>query len=111
MGISRPRISKNSEEAYKGSLLSLNDFSDEEDEAILADLKKHANEFEPVAEALKRQEVSRECLKIRGLRREFGAKVAVDNINVTIYNGQIFALLGHNGAGKTTTISMLTGLI
>jgi len=30
---------------------------------------------------------------------------------MTIYNGQIFALLGHNGAGKTTTISMLTGLI
>lgn len=28
-----------------------------------------------------------------------------------MYNGQIFALLGHNGAGKTTTISMLTGLI
>ena len=30
---------------------------------------------------------------------------------MTIYNGQIFALLGHNGAGKTTTISMLTGLL
>ena len=29
---------------------------------------------------------------------------------MTMYNGQIFALLGHNGAGKTTTISMLTGL-
>lgn len=28
-----------------------------------------------------------------------------------MYNGQIFALLGHNGAGKTTTISMLTGLL
>lgn len=30
---------------------------------------------------------------------------------MTMYPGQIFALLGHNGAGKTTTISMLTGLI
>mgnify|MGYP006092930239 CR=1 FL=1 len=29
---------------------------------------------------------------------------------MNMYNGQIFALLGHNGAGKTTTISMLTGL-
>jgi ATP-binding cassette subfamily A (ABC1) protein 3 len=28
-----------------------------------------------------------------------------------MYNGQIFALLGHNGAGKTTTLSMLSGLI
>lgn len=27
-----------------------------------------------------------------------------------MYNGQIFALLGHNGAGKTSTISMLTGM-
>jgi len=30
---------------------------------------------------------------------------------MTMYNGQIFALLGHNGAGKTTTLSMLTGLL
>lgn len=45
------------------------------------------------------------------MRKEFGPKTAVENSNVTMYNGQIFALLGHNGAGKTTTISMLTGLI
>ena len=30
---------------------------------------------------------------------------------MTMYNGQIFALLGHNGAGKTTTISMLNGML
>ena len=30
---------------------------------------------------------------------------------MTMYSGQIFALLGHNGAGKTTTLSMLTGLL
>jgi ATP-binding cassette subfamily A (ABC1) protein 3 len=47
---------------------------------------------------------------LRGLRKEFEAKVAVNNVSLTMYNGQIFALLGHNGAGKTTTISMLTGL-
>ncbi len=47
---------------------------------------------------------------MRGLRKTFGDKVAVDNTNMTMYTGQIFALLGHNGAGKTTTISMLTGL-
>lgn len=38
-------------------------------------------------------------------------KLAVSDVSVTMYNGQIFALLGHNGAGKTTTISMLTGMI
>ena len=29
---------------------------------------------------------------------------------MTMYKGQIFALLGHNGAGKTTTLSMLNGI-
>ena len=38
-------------------------------------------------------------------------KKAVDGLSLTMYQGQIFALLGHNGAGKTTTISILTGLI
>ena len=50
-------------------------------------------------------------MKIEGLSKEFGDFKAVDQINVKMYDGQIFALLGHNGAGKTTTISMLTGLI
>ena len=35
--------------------------------------------------------------------------MAVDNLNLRFFKGQIFALLGHNGAGKTTTISLLTG--
>lgn len=39
-----------------------------------------------------------------------GSKVAVDELSLNIFKGQITALLGHNGAGKTTTISMLTGL-
>ena len=50
-------------------------------------------------------------MKVRRLIKTFGTKRAVDGTNLTIYNGQIFALLGHNGAGKTTTISMLTGLL
>ena len=36
-------------------------------------------------------------------------KVAVDELSLNMYEGQITALLGHNGAGKTTTISILTG--
>lgn len=35
--------------------------------------------------------------------------MAVNNINLNMYNGQITALLGHNGAGKSTTMFMLTG--
>uniref|UniRef100_A0A8C2T8K0 P-type phospholipid transporter n=1 Tax=Coturnix japonica TaxID=93934 RepID=A0A8C2T8K0_COTJA len=37
-------------------------------------------------------------------------KPAVDRMNMTFYEGQITAFLGHNGAGKTTTMSILTGL-
>uniref|UniRef100_A0A8C6DPH6 ATP binding cassette subfamily A member 3 n=1 Tax=Moschus moschiferus TaxID=68415 RepID=A0A8C6DPH6_MOSMO len=37
-------------------------------------------------------------------------KVAVRDLNLNLYEGQITVLLGHNGAGKTTTLSMLTGL-
>lgn len=52
---------------------------------------------------------------LTGLRKEFstpdGIKVAVDKVDLEMYEGQIFVLLGPNGAGKTTTISMLTGLI
>lgn len=35
----------------------------------------------------------------------------VDGLNLDMYVGEIFGLLGHNGAGKTTTISMLTGML
>ncbi len=50
-------------------------------------------------------------MQIKNLVKKFGDKIAVKGTNMTMYNGQIFALLGHNGAGKTTTLSMLTGLI
>lgn len=50
-------------------------------------------------------------MKVRGLVKKFGEKTAVNGTNLTMYKGQIFALLGHNGAGKTTTLSMLTGLL
>jgi ATP-binding cassette subfamily A (ABC1) protein 3 len=67
--------------------------------------------FEPVSDTLKKQEKNNECLIIRDLKKKFGNKTAVNGVNLKMYNGQIFALLGHNGAGKTTTLSMLTGLI
>ena len=43
--------------------------------------------------------------------REKRRKVAVNELNLNMYEGQITALLGHNGAGKTTTMSILTGNI
>lgn len=75
------------------------------------DGERDARNFEAVPEVLLRQEDTGECLKVRNLVKHFGEKKAVQGVDLTMYNGQIFALLGHNGAGKTTTISMLTGLI
>ena len=49
-------------------------------------------------------------VEIKGLRKEFESKVAVNNLNLEIEEGSLFAFLGVNGAGKTTTIKMLTGL-
>eukprot|EP00919_Chromeraceae_sp_WS-2016_P045866 GHVR01109062.1.p1 GENE.GHVR01109062.1~~GHVR01109062.1.p1 ORF type:complete len:1632 (+),score=425.06 GHVR01109062.1:892-5787(+) len=54
-------------------------------------------------------------IAIQGLNKEFGSGkkrfTAVKECNLDIYEGEIFALLGHNGAGKTTTIGMLTGMV
>jgi len=45
------------------------------------------------------------------LTKRFGARTSVDQLNLSIYPGELYALLGDNGAGKTTTISMLTTLL
>lgn len=50
-------------------------------------------------------------IEIKHLTKKFGDFVAVDNINLSIAQGELFSLLGLNGAGKTTTIKMLSCLI
>jgi len=50
-------------------------------------------------------------LRFDNVTRTYGARVAVDSLNLHIDHGELFALLGHNGAGKTTTIKMLVGLL
>ena len=49
-------------------------------------------------------------ITITNLTKYYGSLKAVDTVNLTIAENQVFALLGVNGAGKTTTIKMLTGL-
>lgn len=50
-------------------------------------------------------------IEIINLHKRFGHKVAVNNLNLDIYAGQITVLLGHNGAGKSTTMSVITGML
>ena len=50
------------------------------------------------------------AIKIEKLTKKYKDLVAVDNLNLTINEGELFSLLGVNGAGKTTTIKMLSCL-
>ena len=51
-----------------------------------------------------------EAIKTIGLTKRYKSIVAVDNLSLTINNGELFSLLGVNGAGKTTTIKILSSL-
>ena len=50
-------------------------------------------------------------IKIENLTKSFGNTLAVDNLNLTIAEGEFFTFLGPNGAGKTTTLKTITGLL
>jgi multiple sugar transport system ATP-binding protein len=49
-------------------------------------------------------------LEIRGLRKRFGAKLALDGVDLQIEEGEVLGLLGPTGAGKTTTLRCICGL-
>ena len=51
------------------------------------------------------------AIQTTGLTKWFREKTAVDGLNLTVGQGELYALLGVNGAGKTTTIKMLSGLL
>lgn len=74
-----------------------NSTADEENPLRLRDQNKILNENDPI--------------KIHKLTKVFGKFKAVDNLSLSIREGEIFTILGHNGAGKTTAIYMLTGVL
>ncbi|XP_012548268.1 cholesterol transporter ABCA5 [Bombyx mori] len=71
----------------------------------------HNKDIEPVPRELQ----DKEAIRIVGLQKSFRhcrrpEIKAIDGIDLSIYEGQITAVLGHNGAGKSTLFNILTGL-
>jgi ABC-type multidrug transport system ATPase subunit len=54
---------------------------------------------------------SEQIIEVRGLTKKFKNLVAVNNLDLNVYQGDVFGFLGPNGAGKSTTIRMLLSLI
>ncbi|MBL7478355.1 ABC transporter ATP-binding protein [Legionella bononiensis] len=50
-------------------------------------------------------------IDVKGLRKSFGQRVVVNNIDLMVEKGEVFGFLGPNGSGKTTTIRMICGLL
>ncbi len=50
------------------------------------------------------------CIEARGLRKAFGATVALDGIDLRVEEGRILGVIGPNGAGKTTALNAILGL-
>ncbi|MGW6706492.1 ABC transporter ATP-binding protein [Streptomyces sp. NPDC054956] len=53
--------------------------------------------------------MTRNAVEVRGLRKQYGDVTAVDGLDLTIRQGEVFGLLGPNGAGKSTTVEILQG--
>ena len=52
----------------------------------------------------------RAVISVAGVRKTYGATVAVDDVSFEVYDGEIFGLIGPNGAGKTTTLECVEGI-
>jgi ABC-2 type transport system ATP-binding protein len=66
---------------------------------------------ETLTAALSQRERGPAALETRGLRKEFGGKIALHDLSLSVGTGEVFGFLGPNGAGKTTTVKILLGLV
>lgn len=49
-------------------------------------------------------------IRVEHLRKAYGSTIAVDDLSLEVYDGEIFGMVGPNGAGKTTTVECIEGL-
>jgi len=55
--------------------------------------------------------IEKDMIQTVNLTKNFGSKIAVNNLNLDVGKGELFGFLGPNAAGKTTTIKLLAGLL
>jgi ABC-2 type transport system ATP-binding protein len=65
----------------------------------------------PVSHPQLQPQQSSDLIRIDGVKKSFGSKVALKNITFSVPSGQICGLLGPNGAGKTTLFRLLMGIL
>lgn len=83
-------------------------------EAERLEAADHPFKFSPILarkERYARDEGKTPMIVVENLTKQYGARVAVDNVNFRIAKGEIVGFLGPNGAGKSTTMRMLTGFL
>ena len=59
---------------------------------------------------MRRKHVNTVALELKNISKSFGEKCANKNVDLTIYNGEILAILGENGSGKTSMVNMIAGI-
>jgi len=50
-------------------------------------------------------------LEVEGLSKSFGGLMAVSNLDLKVYGGEILGVIGPNGSGKTTVFNLITGFL
>jgi branched-chain amino acid transport system permease protein len=80
-----------------------------EEEAVEEDLE--LKEINKILEVRDKGDMGKPIIEIQNLTLSFGGLVAVNNVDLKVWKGQIHAIIGPNGAGKTTLINLVNGML